>query len=151
MELRVFKQNKLLEYWVNKKLIKTFTIGIGKEEFGHKLFEGDMRTPEGEYKICVKNPESKFYLSLGINYPSQIDAETALSDNRINQKDFDSICVAHKEDKRPPWNTCLGGQIYIHGDLESKSWSEGCIRMFNDDIKFLFDRLEIGTKVLIAA
>ena len=45
--------------------------------------------------------------------------------------------------------------IYIHGTHEegligSKA-SHGCIRMFNADAIELFDRIEIGTKVLIKA
>ena len=116
MELRVFKKNKLMELWKNDELYKTFTIGIGKEEFGHKLFVGDMKTPEGEYKICVKNPKSKYFLSLGLNYPNVQDAKNALSDNRINQETCDLICKAHENNQRPPWDTSLGGQIYIHGE-----------------------------------
>ena len=60
-----------------------------------------------------------------------------------------NICDAHRNDKGPPWNTAIGGQIYIHGDLENKSWSEGCIRMYNGDIEFLFQKVSVGTKVII--
>ena len=45
--------------------------------------------------------------------------------------------------------------IYIHGTHEegligSKA-SHGCVRMFNTDAIELFDRVKIGTKVLIKA
>jgi len=44
--------------------------------------------------------------------------------------------------------------IYIHGSPDSvemgKPGSIGCIRMHNEDIMDLFDRVEVGTKVLIS-
>jgi hypothetical protein len=44
--------------------------------------------------------------------------------------------------------------IYIHGtpreDLIGQPASHGCIRMRNDDIVELFDRVAVGTRVLIA-
>lgn len=43
--------------------------------------------------------------------------------------------------------------IYIHGTPDSEPmgepFSHGCIRMRNDDIVDLFDRVSVGTKVLI--
>lgn len=149
MELRIYKNNKVLEVWEGDKLIVTFPIGIGKEEFGHKIFEGDLRTPEGQYKICVKNPKSKFHLSLGLNYPNLEDARRALNDQRIDFETFERIEKALKSELRPPWDTILGGQIYIHGDLENKNWTEGCIRMYKEDIEFLYQRTEVNTLVKI--
>ena len=149
MELRIYKQNRILEFWANNHLVKTFPIGIGKEEFGHKLFEGDMKTPEGEYQVCVKNPKSKFYLSLGLNYPNKSDAEKAYEEQRIDESTYKRICTAHDKDERIPWDTPIGGHIYIHGELEKQTWSEGCIRLYKDDITFLFNELDVGTKVVI--
>lgn len=149
MEIRIYKSNRVLELWSESSLMNVFPIGIGKAESGHKQFEGDMKTPEGEYKICVKNPKSKFYLSLGLNYPNPKDAEMAYQNKLISENEFSEIQLAHQNQKRPPWNTILGGQIYIHGDLENKSWTEGCIRMYKDDISLLFSVIEVGTSVFI--
>ncbi|MCB9025880.1 MAG: L,D-transpeptidase [Bdellovibrionaceae bacterium] len=149
MEIRIYKSNKVLEVWEQDQLEITFPIGIGKEEYGHKMFEGDLRTPEGNYKICVKNPKSKFHLSLGLNYPNLEDAKRALEDRRICQETFDMISNSIKNKLHPPWNTILGGQIYIHGDLETKNWSEGCIRMYKEDIEYLYQKIELNTEVNI--
>ncbi|MCB0389956.1 MAG: L,D-transpeptidase [Bdellovibrionales bacterium] len=149
MEVRVYKSAKILELWLNDKLIQTYPIGIGKEEFGHKMFEGDLRTPEGQYKICVKNPKSKFHLSLGLNYPNEQDARKAFKEARISEDDYNCIMDAHRKGEGPPWNTPIGGAIYLHGDLESKNWSEGCIRMYKEDIEYLYQTLKLGDEVFI--
>ncbi|MCB0356370.1 MAG: hypothetical protein KDD40_05150, partial [Bdellovibrionales bacterium] len=86
MEVRVYKASKILELWEDQQLKNAFPIGIGKEEQGHKFCEGDLRTPEGEYEICVKNPKSKYYLSLGLNYPNLKDAKLALDSRRITDE-----------------------------------------------------------------
>ena len=43
--------------------------------------------------------------------------------------------------------------IYIHGTHEEgligQKASHGCIRMFNQDVIYLYDKVEEGTKVLI--
>ena len=149
LEVRVYKASKILELWEDQQLKNAFPIGIGKEEQGHKFCEGDLRTPEGEYEICVKNPKSKYYLSLGLNYPNLKDAKLALDSRRITDEQFTAIEQAHFAKKRPPWDTQLGGAIYIHGDLETREWSEGCIRMYKEDIELLFNSLAIGTRVVI--
>src|SRR3954470_8099585 len=49
--------------------------------------------------------------------------------------------------------TLLGGEHAIHGtnrpDSIGKPASYGCIRMFNDDIADLFERVRVGTEVVV--
>lgn len=149
MRLVVYKSKKVLELWNDEKLQKTYPIGIGKEEKGHKQREGDMRTPEGEYVVCVKNPKSKFYLSLGLNYPNNADAKAGLERGAITEQEYRQIVELNDSGKIPLWKTALGGEIFIHGELEKKDWSEGCIRMFNQDIETLFTLVPVGTPVTI--
>lgn len=148
-EVRVYKGSKILELWQNDQLSETFNIGVGKVEVGHKKTRGDFKTPEGSYYICVKNPKSKFHLSLGINYPNMQDFKLALKENRIDEATFQRAQSAYEEKKLSLWDTLLGGEIYIHGDLESQEWTEGCVRMFREDIEKLYELLPIGTSVLI--
>lgn len=61
------------------KLIKTFSTTLGKSPLGDKQFEGDNRTPEGEYFINSKNPNSAFHKNLGISYPNSKDIGEAKS------------------------------------------------------------------------
>ena len=47
-------------------------IALGKNPVGPKLQEGDGKTPEGEYFICLKK-RGKYGPSLGISYPNEDD------------------------------------------------------------------------------
>jgi murein L,D-transpeptidase YafK len=149
MEIKVYKTKKILEKWDEDQLTKTYPIGVGKSLLGHKEQEGDMRTPEGQYAVCIKNPLSQYHLSFAINYPNKIDALLGLQKGFISEDEYYMICTAHDNHEVPPQKTALGGEIYIHGELEKKSWSQGCIRMYNKDIDELYPLVEIGTKVTI--
>jgi hypothetical protein len=44
-------------------VLETYEVELGFRSSGHKFQEGDGRTPEGEYIIDRRNPNSEFYLS----------------------------------------------------------------------------------------
>lgn len=105
MFIRVFKQEKILEVWVqrpDKKYVRfnRFKIYAGSGTLGPKRQQGDRQVPEGYYYINDFNPQSNYHLSLGINYPNE-------SDMRLS--------TAPKK----------GGDIYIHGN----EVSIGCLAM----------------------
>lgn len=149
MEIIVHKSKKILEVWENGKLLKRYPIAVGKDTKAGKEREGDMRTPQGEYRVCVKNPKSKYHLSLGINYPNEKDAAAGLRKKLISKAEYDAICDANAGKKIPPWKTALGGEIYIHGNLEKQNWTHGCVRMNDPDIEELFGKAEVGTEIII--
>ncbi len=102
--IRSFKYDRQLEVWVkgndkeNFRLFKTYKVCMQSGTTGPKRFEGDYQVPEGFYYINEFNPNSKYHLSLGLNYPNASDK--ILSDSL-----------------RP------GSAIYIHGNCVST----GCI------------------------
>jgi murein L,D-transpeptidase YafK len=79
---------------------------------GPKLREGDLQVPEGIYQAEALNPNSKFHLSIRLNYPNRFDRRMALSEGR----------------------TQLGGDIMIHGGASSI----GCLAIGNDGAEDLF-------------
>ena len=111
--IRVFKFEKELEVWVSDssdfRLYKKYEICRLSGGFGPKRREGDLQVPEGFYYINDFNPNSKYHLSLGINYPN----------------DSDGILSKYKN---------LGGLIYIHGDCVSV----GCIAIGDKNIEDLY-------------
>ena len=133
--LVVWKKKRLLALYRNNKIIKSYRIRLGFNPKGHKLKEGDGKTPEGKYYITHKNPKSKFYLSLGINFPNKSDKKRAL-----------------KKGQNP------GSDIFIHG-LGNRSiiihylfdWTEGCIALTNREIKEIYDLVDPGTVLYIYA
>ena len=61
----------------NGDILKTYSIALGRDPKGHKVNQGDKRTPEGDYVINDKNPLSAFHKNLGISYPNALDISNA--------------------------------------------------------------------------
>ena len=145
----VFKQKRKLELYADGKLVRTYRVGLGLNPVPPKQRQGDRATPEGEYYVFVRNDKSAFYLSLGISYPNVEDAERGLRDGLISKAQHAAIVSAIKRKARPPQNTALGGDIFIHGNGASSDWTWGCVALENGDIKELFDAIPVGTRVTI--
>lgn len=150
LSIRVFKAERRLEVYRGEERLHVFKIGLGNRPIGDKQREGDGRTPEGTFYICAKNPKSRFYLSLGISYPGVEDAERGLRAGQIDQATHDRIVAAQKAKRTPPWDTPLGGEIFIHGHGAASDWTLGCIALENADMKVLFGLIEPGTAISIA-
>jgi murein L,D-transpeptidase YafK len=139
--LVVKKNKRRLQVFDNDKLVKTYKIVLGFEPKGDKIKRDDGKTPEGEYFVAVKNPDSKFHRSLGLNYPNIKDAKRGLQMNLISQSEYDEIILANQEKRLPPQNTALGSEIYIHGGGINRDWTAGCIALDDDQMQELFDAL----------
>ena len=113
--IRVFKLEKLVELWAfspNKKkyiLIKVYRICKTSGVLGPKRRENDLQIPEGFYYMESFNPQSRFFISIKINYPNKSD-------------------LIRGNKKNP------GGNIFIHGNCVSR----GCIPITDNFIKELF-------------
>lgn len=113
--LRAFKKEEKLEVWVKEKnkdiysLLHVYDFCTSSGTLGPKRREGDSQIPEGAYHINHFNPQSNFYLSLGLSYPNASDKILS--------------------DKKHP-----GGAIYIHGSCVTI----GCIPITDDKIKELY-------------
>lgn len=129
--------------------LTTFRIALGFAPMAPKEREGDGRPPEGRYVVCVKNPRSKFHLSLGLNYPGPGDADRGLTAGLISATDHAEIHRAAEENRPPPWKTALGGEIFIHGGGAAFDWTQGCIALPNAQIEELFAHTAVGTPVEI--
>lgn len=122
--LLAFKEERILEVYLEKenRLIPfaayPFTGYCG--ELGPKLKQGDKQIPEGIYSIEYLNPNSKFHLSMKVNYPNSFDKKMAIQDGRTN----------------------LGGDIFIHG----KDVTIGCIPIGDEAIEELFLLVNKATK-----
>ncbi len=124
-------------------------IALGRSPRGAKRAEGDGKTPEGAYYICLKRETGKFGCALGISYPSPRDALLAVQEGRIEERLLNLFCAAEKSQKRPPWGTPLGGEIYLHGGGTASDWTAGCIALEQEDMERLFVACEEGDSVLI--
>lgn len=144
----VEKSARRLTLYDGQAVVKVYRVCTGLAE-GDKEKEGDKRTPEGQFYICYKNPESKYTLSMGLSYPNQEDAARGLRDGLISQAQHDAIVSAIGEGLQPPWDTPLGGEIMIHGAGGGRQGTLGCVGMDDNDIRELYAALPIGTPVEI--
>jgi len=129
----VYKAERVMELWHHDTMLRSFDVNLGGNPFGHKQHEGDRRTPEGDYIIDRRNPNSRFHLSLGIDYPNEADREWA---------------------KQNGWR--LGGDIFIHGrgprfKTATGDWTDGCIAVTDREMEDIYAMVQDGTPIHIAA
>lgn len=149
LRIEIVKHRRLLTTYSGRKPLRSYRIGLGFAPVGAKQKQGDGRTPEGRYFICSKNPKSQFRLSLGISYPNAHDAKRGLGKGLVTKSQYSAIVRAAKRKARPPWDTPLGGEIFIHGNGSASDWTLGCIALDDADIDDLYRRTPVGTPVLI--
>ena len=113
-------------------------IALGSQPEGEKRMQGDGRTPEGRYFICLVKENGKYGRSLGLSYPNPQDAQLAFDKGRIDERTLVNIRTACAERRRPPWGSPLGGEIYIHEGGSASDWTAGCIALDEADMDKLF-------------
>jgi murein L,D-transpeptidase YafK len=131
----VYKSKKTMQVYANGTLQKTYKIALGSQPVGHKIFEGDKKTPEGVYFINDKNPDSGYHKNLGISYPNKNDLENA---RQLGKS--------------------AGGNIKIHGLKNGIGFAgkfhrwfatSGCIRVTDNEMDELYRSVKIGTGIEI--
>lgn len=115
--LVALKDEKVLELYARQKggqwtFIHSYPVLAASGVSGPKLRQGDKQVPEGVYQISFLNPNSRYHVSLRVNYPNSFDRQMAQADGR---KD-------------------LGGDIMIHG----KAVSVGCLAIGDEAAEELF-------------
>ena len=138
MNIRIWKSRRLLELLNGPDVLFTCRVALGRCPEGPKQMEGDGRTPEGCYRICLIKEQGKYGRSLGLSYPGPADAEQALGEGRIDRRTFDNIMLAHAQERRPPWGSPLGGEIYLHEGGVQTDWTQGCIALNKQDMDRIF-------------
>lgn len=127
----VMKEERKMYLFHHDRALKAYDIDLGFAPDGHKVEAGDGRTPEGDYVIDRRNPDSQFHLSLGIDYPNARD-----------------IVEATRLGVDP------GGDIFIHGEsalgaLRGPDWTWGCIAVSNDEMEEIYAMVRDGTPISI--
>ncbi|RSK51477.1 L,D-transpeptidase family protein [Hymenobacter rigui] len=113
--LRAFKVGRRVEAWGRNAgegqfvLLRTFRLAGTSGTLGPKRQAGDGQIPEGFYTINRFNPDSKYHLSLGLDYPNAADQFRA--------------------GFRDP-----GNDIFIHGSNETI----GCLPITDEGIRELY-------------
>ena len=131
-QVLVDKSDRKMYLLSGKKTIRKFKIDLGFAPAGHKQKFGDGRTPEGLYYIDRVNTNSRYYLSLGLNYPNANDRALA-----------DAAGVDP------------GGDIFIHGgprykgERGKRDWTAGCIAVSDKQMGWIYSMVKKGTPIFI--
>ncbi|MCH1930614.1 L,D-transpeptidase family protein [Shewanella sp. A25] len=118
------------------KVLKQYRIAMGDLPTGHKIKEGDQRTPQGRYILDYKKADSAYYKSIHISYPNE---EDKLRAKALGIKP--------------------GGMIMIHGQnprsplppeqAQQYNWTNGCIAITNAEMDELWKAVDPGTPIEI--
>jgi murein L,D-transpeptidase YafK len=132
----VTKSERTLTLVRNGEPIRIYAVALGARPAGHKLQQGDERTPEGVYSIDARNSDSAYHLSLRISYPNVEDRRRA---------------AARGVDP--------GGQIMIHGMGSAVArmgplhpyfnWTDGCVAVTDEEMDEIWKLVDIGTPIEI--
>jgi murein L,D-transpeptidase YafK len=120
-EVIIDKSARELHLLNNGEIFRTFKIALGISPAGDQKKEGDFKTPEGKYLLDIRNPNSDYFLSIHVSYPSAEDRREANQDG-----------------------VAPGGAIMIHGQpnlpshsetyYRTQDWTNGCIALSNSDM-----------------
>jgi murein L,D-transpeptidase YafK len=136
--VQVKKSERKLQLIGDGKVVREYRVALGEQPRGHKMQEGDERTPEGNYVLDWRNPNSRFYKSIHISYPNERD-----------------ILLARFTGVDP------GGMIMIHGqpdyirsakvlaEYKRRDWTDGCIAVQNHEMEEIWRIVRDGTPIKI--
>lgn len=141
----VRKGEHTLSLYEGGQVLKVYPIVLGKDPQWAKLYEGDHRTPEGEYHIINKYFHPYWSRFMLLDYPTPANQEIyawSRSEGLLPERGTDDV-------------PGIGGAIGIHGTEDETlnqrgiNWTEGCISLFNADMDELYDLAPVGTRVVI--
>ena len=133
----IYKSKRMLQTYHHGKKMKLYMISLGMAPNGAKRCEGDMKTPEGLYRINEREAISSYHKNLGISYPNRSDSTRAANMGKS-----------------------AGGEIKIHGfpnkhrmaderELMNTDWTLGCIAVTDHEIDELFTWVRNYCPILI--
>ena len=133
----VYKSKREMKTYAKGELVYTFAFSLGKNgDKGHKLQQGDYRTPEGSYKIVRKKCDDRLYKSLAISYPNNEDKKQA---EKLGVKTGGYITI-HGQ---PKWNADGHGDAFTL----KNDWTEGCMAVPNSAMDKLWVAVKNGVKI----
>ncbi|MEP2776985.1 MAG: HAD-IB family phosphatase [Luteolibacter sp.] len=146
--LTVSLDNQTLDLSIDGSHVRSYVISSGEKGMG--FTEGSFRTPTGNFEICEKIGE-------GMPIHTRFDARVPVGvweQGEITEDDLILTRILRLEGLDPENANTRDRYIYIHGtnreDLLGQPASHGCIRLGNEDMIDLFDRVSVGSRMEIA-
>ena len=142
ISILIEKSKYRLTVYFERKPVKSYPVVFGNNPVDDKLKEGDLRTPEGIFKIKDLYLHPSWSKFLWIDYP--------------NKSSWRKHTKAKLEGKIG-WQDTIGGEVGIHGVPKNSdnliddglNWTWGCISLKNKDVDDLYEFVQKGTEVEI--
>ncbi|BBM03311.1 murein L,D-transpeptidase family protein [Microbulbifer sp. GL-2] len=106
--VQVIKSESKMLLMDGQKVVKKYQVAFGETPKGHKLQEGDERTPEGRYILDYQKEDSSYYRAMHISYPNTQDKAQAEARG-----------------------VSPGGFIMVHGQRNGLGWLAPITQQFN--------------------
>ena len=135
-EVIVYKAKRIMEIKRDNQVIRRYRIALGFNPVGHKLYEGDGRTPVGRYFLNWRNPESAFHKSINISYPDAADKAVARA---LGHEPGNLIMIHGLPNEAPEYNL----------SHPNEDWTNGCIALTNEEMDEIWSLVRDGTPILI--
>lgn len=132
----VRKSERKLYLLKDDEVLRVHDIRLGKQPLGHKVEEGDLRTPEGAYRLGRRNPRSSFFLSIQVSYPNDND-RAAARDRGVAPG---GAIMIHGQPNSP---------LYSRAYYASRDWTDGCIAVSDAAMIDIWMLTRAGTPVEI--
>ena len=130
----VHKSARTLELYRGETFLKTYRVSLGRHPTGSKEQEGDGRTPEGEYRLDYRNPNSSFHKSLHISYPLPADVQSA----KLRSVEPGGMIMLHG------MRNGLGWLGRLHRLID---WTDGCVAVTDHEMDEIWRSVPDGTKI----
>ena len=149
LSIRVSEQE--LDLFIGTKLVKTYKISTAKNGLGTE--KNSYKTPTGRMKIAKKIGAGS---ELGTVFRARVATGEIWSTDDSNplkssSEDLILTRILWLEGCEPQNSNTLERYVYLHGtnqeQLLGTPASHGCIRLSNEDIVELYDKVDEGTPV----
>jgi len=134
----VKKSERKLQLIQHGQVLREYKIALGDRPRGHKMQQGDERTPEGDYILDWRNPSSQFHRSIHVSYPNDRDVRFA----RFMDMDPGGMIMIHGQPNHIRSNK-------IKAEYERRDWTDGCIAVQNHEMDEIWRTVRDGTPIKI--
>jgi murein L,D-transpeptidase YafK len=128
-------RHKMLLFHDNQEIC-SYRVALGRSPSGPKASSGDHKTPEGNYFLDRKNPQSGFHLAMHVSYPNSVDRQRAANAGASPGGDI----MVHGLKNGFGW---LGR---LHGLVD---WTNGCIAISDAEMDQFWELVPRGTPIEI--
>lgn len=132
----ILKKAHTLELISGGKVIRTYTVALGRGGLAPKQREGDELTPEGHYTIDAKNANSAYHRALHISYPNSEDRKRAVA---LGQNPGGAVMI----------HGLPNGKGWVGASHRLYDWTLGCIAVTDQEIDEIWNLVPVGTPVEI--